>query len=302
LALVALAAADEALYRREFNSFMRKYGKIYGQEEFNNRYAIFKKNYDAIKEPWQGVTKFSDLTPEEFERLYLNPNFKDAPKPDHFAAPVNVPNQDSIDWREKGVVTPVKDQGQCGSCWAFSTTGNAEGQWALAGHGLVSLSEQELVDCDKSDYGCNGGLMQTAYKYVIANGLDTEECYPYKAYGQTCKAQASCHTAKARSWEAVTHSEDAIEAYLTAHGPISIALNANWLQSYTGGIGHPSSCPSSGINHGILLVGYNNKDGGKKSWLIKNSWGTGWGERGYFRMEKGYSLCGITEYPTNILY
>ena len=204
-----------------------------------------------------------------------------------------------MDWRQKGAVTPVKNKGQCGSCWAFSTTGAIEGAWFLHSGNLVSLSEQNLVDCDHECSGCSGGLMDYGFQYVIDhNGIDKESCYPYEARDDSCRFSKSCIGATISSYQDVSSNDaDALKAAV-ANQPISIGVYAIPMQHYSSGV-ITEGC-DGGVDHGVLLVGYEVDGDGNGWWIVKNSWGPGWGEDGYCRFSmKGNTLCilNVPSYP-----
>jgi cysteine peptidase B len=208
----------------------------------------------------------------------------------------------SFDWRSQGVVTPIKNQGQCGSCWSFSTTGNIEGQWAIAGHGLVSLSEQELVSCDTTDSGCGGGLPTNAYQWLISyhsGQIVMSSQYPYvSGNGQVpgCGLGGQTVGAVIAGFNYVTQSEGAMINWLVAHGPISIGVDAETWQTYNGGV--MTNCYGTALDHAVLIVGYN-VDASPPFWIVKNQWGASWGESGYIRLAYGSDQCGITQDPTS---
>ncbi|CAI0435936.1 unnamed protein product [Linum tenue] len=299
-----------------FASFKSKFGKSYAtQEEHDYRFTVFKANLRRAKrhqamdpDAVHGVTKFMDLTPKEFRRQYLGMrksknNMLRLPA-DANKAPI-LPTSDlpdDFDWRDHGAVGKVKDQGGCGSCWAFSTAGALEGAHFLATGELVSLSEQQLVDCDHEcdpseygacDAGCNGGLMTSAYEYTLkAGGLEREEAYPYTGTDGTCKFDKSKVVASVSNFSVITSDEDQIAANLVKHGPLSIGINAIFMQTYVGGVSCPYLCPKS-QDHGVLLVGYGAAGfapirlKNKPYWIIKNSWGESWGEEGYYKICRG---------------
>jgi len=311
LLLVACASASTLNSKSLFKEFKAKFNKKYfDSNEETKRFVTFTQNIariaslnsDEDDEAKYAINKFADLSEKEFADFYLNSKGFDSIKnfPLSNRLLVNDPPA-AYDWRTQGAVTAVKDQGQCGSCWAFSTTGNVEGQWFLKNKQLVSLSEQHLVDCDHEcdpdspsdcDSGCEGGLMWTAFAFIIKNGIDTEASYKYTARDGTCKQAKGIIGANITSWERVSQNEVTMVAYLYQHGPLSVALNATPLQFYSSGVLDPKSCNPQDLDHGVLIVGYGNASG-KDYWLVKNSWGKGWGESGYFRLVRGKGACGI---------
>ena len=257
-----------------------------------------------------GITKFSDLTKQEFSKIYLNLNYDALAMANFDPTIVKISNAapDAYDWRDYGRVSPVKDQASCGSCWAFSTIANLEGLYYAKKGVMKTFSEQMLVDCDTSDSGCNGGLMQYAFTWLKKNGIMLDSDYPYTGTKGTCKSDKSKYVDMSvtgykklgsswSTWSAV--DEDEVKDFLYETGPLAIALNANPLQTYVFGILDltSSQCPSSGINHAVTLVGYGTEDS-VAYWIIKNSWGTSWGEKGYFRIRRGKGTCGVNCYIT----
>merc|ERR1712173_476211 len=231
-----------------FHEFMNKHNKTYAtQHEYKHRYRTFRKNMKKVYElqaaelgsAVYGATHLADLTEEEFKRNYLGFN-KMADDPDIHWPPADIPDipiPESFDWREYGAVTKVKNQGMCGSCWAFSVTGNVEGQNAIKNGKLVSLSEQELVDCDKRDYGCGGGFMENAYKTLMdIGGLETEAEYGYDGEDEACKFNRSKVAVRVSGGVEISEDEEEMAKWLLKNGPISIALNAFAMQFYMGGV------------------------------------------------------------------
>jgi len=295
-----------------FHDFMKTHNKTYAtQHEYKHRYRTFRNNMKKVYEiqaleqgsAVYGATHLADLTEEEFKKNYLGFN-KLADDPDIHWPPADIPDiplPDSFDWREHGAVTKVKNQGMCGSCWAFSVTGNVEGQNAIKNGKLVSLSEQELVDCDKRDYGCNGGFMENAYETLLEiGGLESEEEYGYDGDDEACKFDRSRVVTRVSGGVEISQNETQMAQWLLQNGPISVGLNAFAMQFYMGGVSNPLSflCSPSGIDHGVLIVGFGVHvtkylHRVQPYWLIKNSWGPSWGEAGYYKLYRGNGVCGI---------
>ena len=318
IALVSCNVEMDTMLHNQFQKFIKKYNKKYSSvNEYLARFEVFKMNvmnlYKESQKYKTGITKFSDLTQQEFAKIYLNLNYDAMAVANFNPAHPSFSNAapDSFDWRDKGLVTPVRDQGMCGSCWAFSTVANLEGLYYKLKGVAVDLSEQILVDCDTYDSACNGGLMEYAFQWIKENGMETEEDYPYTGYKGSCKADPSKYIdMKVTGWKKLGSStstwspvdEEEIKEFLYETGPLAIALNANPLQTYTGGILDKTSsqCPVSGINHAVTLVGYG-AESGVDYWTVKNSWGKNWGENGYFRIRRGTGCCGVNCYITTAL-
>jgi len=286
-----------------WEDFKQQFGKTYnGGDEDAQRQQIFESN----KQQWGqhesgavlGATVFSDLTLEEFQQLNIR-----GIKPEAASGlpklGVHEYNGEtlaaSVDWTTKGAVTPVKNQGQCGSCWAFSTTGGLEGAWQIASGNLQSLSEQQFVDCDKVDSGCNGGLMDHGFTFAKGTAIATEDSYPYTAADGSCKSSFTTAIPQGgvTGYTDVSNSASALQSALNGN-PVSVAIQADQsvFQQYTGGV-ITSGCGSN-LDHGVLAVGY---DG--NTIKVKNSWGSSWGANGYVSIDA--SQCGITtsaSYPT----
>ena len=247
------------------------------------------------------MNHYGDLLPYEFQQQ-MNGYRHDLKKSSNllgasFIAPANVEYPESVDWRTLGAVTPIKDQGMCGSCWAFSATGSLEGQHFRQTGKLVSLSEQNLVDCVK-DHGCHGGWMDIAFKYIKDNGgIDTEESYPYEDQYNICRYRKKDVGATDIGFIDIPHGdEDALKAAVATVGPVSVAIDASGFisQFYAEGVYNDPNCSSENLNHGVLAVGYGVDDNGEEYWLVKNSWGTKWGDEGYIKMARNkQNMCGI---------
>lgn len=292
-------------YEYAFEEFRRLNGKTYAtSEEYVYRLQVFADNMDKIEihnaapATWtMGINQFSDLTETEFQQskfcggLAMNKKLGSRKLKQS-----NGVTAEEVDWTTKGAVSDVKDQAQCGSCWAFSATGSLESAYFLKNKEMVLFSEQQLVDCsgEYGNMGCNGGLMTSAFDYIVDHGLCSSADYPYHAKDEKCKT--TCKTAVSiKSYVELQPTEAALAEGTTAQ-PISVALNASPIQSYKKGI-FSGAC-SDALNHGVLMVGYG-EENGVKYWKVKNSWGARWGEQGYFRLKKDVTqkggLCGIAE-------
>jgi cathepsin F len=277
--------ADHAEKARRFENFQINAKKIV---DANARTA--KRGFGAT----YGFTKFSDWSAEEFKKINgfipKNPIVKTTQG--RLTAPTN-----AIDWVAKGMTTPIKNQQQCGSCWAFSATETVESANLLAGQQVPDGSPQEIVDCDTNDSGCNGGDPQEALQWVVQQGgLETNACYPYTAEDGTCN-EANCQASPALKISSVTPvggSEDLIFNALQT-SPLSICCDAEPWQNYQGGIMTADECGDS-IDHAIQLTGYSPNQGGY--WIVRNSWGADWGENGFIWLQYGQDTCGITSEVT----
>ncbi|XP_049451615.1 cathepsin L.1 [Epinephelus fuscoguttatus] len=323
-ALAVASCATISLEDLEFHAWKLKFGRSYNSpsEEaqrkeiwLNNRRLVLVHNIMAdqgIKSYRLGMTYFADMENEEYRRLIsqgcLGSFNTSLPRrgSTFFRLPEGTDLPNAVDWRDKGYVTDVKDQKQCGSCWAFSATGSLEGQNFRKTGKLVSLSEQQLVDCsgDYGNMGCMGGLMDNAFRYIIANGgIDTEDSYPYEAEDGQCRYNPDHIGAKCTGYVDVTPGdEDALKEAVATIGPVSVAIDAGHasFQLYESGIYDEPECSSSDLDHGVLAVGYGTENG-QDYWIVKNSWGLGWGDKGYIKMTRNkHNQCGIataSSYP-----
>ncbi|PNF20196.1 Cathepsin L [Cryptotermes secundus] len=326
LILFSIVAACHAisffnLVFEEWETFKLEHGKKYKSEtEDKFRMKIYMENKHKIakhnaafelghKKFKLAMNKYGDMLLHEFTQTMngFNRMHKGGLKQQMdivgatFISPANVKIPDFVDWREQGAVTPVKDQGQCGSCWSFSATGSLEGQHFRKSGVLVSLSEQNLIDCSGKygNEGCNGGLMDNAFQYVRDNrGIDTEVSYPYEAEDDKCRYNPSASGATDVGFTDIEEgNEDQLKEAVATIGPVSVAIDASHesFRFYRRGVYYEPECNSTALDHGVLVVGYGtDQTTGDDYWLVKNSWGTSWGDEGYVKMARNRdNHCGI---------
>jgi C1A family cysteine protease len=304
LALVATALS--ANIHPQFLEFVGRYNKVYNNDaEFLKRMEIFKNNM-ALAAEWShqgtarfGATEYADMTPQEFaeQRLmtdlppYERLGEEFVPNPNAPAAPRQ------FDWRDQGAVSPVKNQAQCGSCWAFSATENLESVNFLKTKTLPIAAPQQIVDCDKDWYGCSGGWPYGAFTYLKNfGGQDSEASYPYKAVDGTCVANTANIVAKLTGYKDVGKDEGSVFAAI-ATAPLSICVDASRWYLYQSGVISASQCGQS-IDHCVQLIGYDQDTAGGGAWLVRNSWGTSWGENGLLRLQMGQDTCAMNDAVT----
>jgi len=322
LATVALSQPVENL-DDEWHNFKITYEKEYEDEEEETlRKKVFMDNHKFVQEhnaKYQngevtykvGINKFADLTAKEFASMMngfrVPEGYERSGKEFNITQDLELPT--TVDWRKKGAVTGVKSQGDCGSCWAFSATGSLEGQTYLKkGHKLISLSEQNLIDCSQAEGngGCGGGNMDYAFVYVYNNkGIDTEKSYPYEGEDDKCRYNPNNKGAEVTGLVDIpSGSEQDLQQAVAQVGPISVAIDANHdsFGLYASGVYNEPACSSYDLGHAVLAVGYGTAKKGGDYWLVKNSWGTDWGMKGYIMMSRNKNnQCGIAtaaSYPT----
>lgn len=294
-----------------FDQWRLEYDRTYSDDsEYQERLKIFTENvlyidqFNSQQHSYQlEVNQFADQTFDEFKSTYLiqDPQHCSATKvSDHQMSNQALPT--SVDWRKKGVVTPVKNQGECGSCWTFSTTGCLESHHAIKTSQLVTLSEQQLVDCagNFNNHGCDGGLPSQAFEYIhYAGGLESEKDYPYRAHDEQCKFNKSLVAATVASQVNITEKdEDMIVDAVANVGPVSICYDvAMDFRFYKKGVYKSKICKNGNedVNHAVLAVGYDQTSDGELYWIVKNSWGADWGMDGYFWIERGVNMCGLAD-------
>lgn len=300
----------------EFDAWVNKHNKNYGRYEYEIRFKNYlanTKTVDALNARAKSVNstatyalnKFADLSTEErAARLGLKRVSLKNPHLRPHIAPAFAKGPASFDWRTHDKITPVKDQGQCGSCWAFSATESIESVYMIAkgltGKNMPPLAPQQIVDCDHNGAdGCNGGDLPTAFNYVKnAGGLERNADYPYHARDQTCHFEKAKEFVKISGFKYVipdgSKDETAMANFLAANSPISIIVDAESWSFYSGGIVKASECGLN-LDHAVQAVGYNTAGG---YWIVRNSWGSDWGEQGFIRLQFGKNTCGLTSEVT----
>ena len=314
VSLLGLVLSDR-LTSPSFKSFMMEHSRTYEtEEEHNSRYWTFYKNmlqWELMNKMEQGtatygMNKYSDMTSEEFRGHFTHRlTQEDISSVDLLPIAGDLDTSqlpEYMDWRDSGAVTPVKGQGACGSCWAFSAAACLEGQWAVRYGSLYSLSEQELVDCDLNNGGCHGGVPHKAFDDVITlGGMVTEENYPYTAHREQCVLDSSQVVVTVKS-SVKLRNETQMAAFVALNGPISIVLNSEGLHHYKGGVVKPEegACSPHNLDHAVTIVGYG-VEADLPYWLIKNSWGAKWGDGGYLKLYRGNNSCGVRRMATSAI-
>ena len=304
--------ASVALEER-FDKYVRVFRKQYTDDERATAFATFSQNDAKIQDHnSQGLSyslghnEFSDMTADDFNAAYIgsyleNPALNREKNVDTSLASEEAiaAAPDSIDWSTKGAVTPIKNQGQCGSCWAFSAVMAVEGDYEINTGDLKSFSEQNLMDCDTASNGCNGGLMDNAFEYIMKHGICSEADDPYLARDEKCGKCTPVATITGYK-DVPANNEEALKVAV-AQQPVSVAIEADKsvFQLYSHGVLTSPTCGTS-LDHGVGIVGYGTLDS-VEYWKVKNSWGASWGMDGYILMERGTNECGISQsasYPT----
>jgi cathepsin L len=288
----------------EYITYIKQHNKTYNY----NNYLIFKDNIDYIEDMNSKNLSYNlEINWLSDYKINSRMNINKRTECNNCYELTDDIIPESIDWREKNAVTHVKNQGNCGSCWSFSSTGSVEGAWAIKNNQLYNLSEQMLMDCsdDYGNKGCQGGLMDNAFKYIIDNGLCDERGYPYGGDHERCQSAQCNRVVHISDYSDVRENDEKVLKRAVAQQPISVAIQANLssLHFYKAGIYQDPEC-GDGLDHGVLIVGYGHDlFRGLDYWIIKNSWGDTWGEKGYFKMLRNYKgsdsgMCGIALQPS----
>ncbi|XP_062301717.1 procathepsin L-like [Osmerus eperlanus] len=304
----------------QWEKWKDKYQKSYGNKvEDLHRRIVWEKNLRLVHKHNEetstgqhsftmGVNHLTDMTAEEVNILLNGLKQEDLNHDNWISNPLmDIPLPMSVDWRERGMVSPVQNQGMCGSCWAFSSIGALEGQMKRRNGSLVPLSPQNLVDCSTrfGNHGCKGGYLSKSYLYVISNrGIDSESFYPYEHKDGQCRYSTQGKAGVCFGFHILPQGmEGALQVAVATVGPVAVGINAMLpsFHHYRGGLYNDPACSPKITNHAVLVVGYGS-DKGQDFWLVKNSWGTGWGEKGFIRIGRNQgNLCGISNfaiYPT----
>jgi len=306
--LIAISTASVLTNREKFAQFKKDFNKTYKSPiEELTRYSIFLTNLKIANRltassngaTQYGITQFSDLTQREFSHMYL---MNKRPAGPLVEPTTNITITPGLGW-DRTCVSPVYNQGQCGSCWAFSATEEIESQMCLQGHTggkYIQLAMQQIVDCDHTSYGCDGGWTQHAYDYVEkAGGIEYLKDYPYKAVDGRCDFKKADVGAHIKGWSYVGRGdENTMKTHIVNNGPLSICVDASTWQYYQGGV-ITNNCAKA-IDHCVQLVGFDANVQGKQAWYVRNSWGVSWGLSGYLYVEFGHDLCGISSQPTTV--
>uniref|UniRef100_M8B4D7 Oryzain alpha chain n=1 Tax=Aegilops tauschii TaxID=37682 RepID=M8B4D7_AEGTA len=324
LLLSVAAAADmsrsEEEMRRMHAEWMAEHGRVYNATgEGKRRFEVFRDNLrdidqhnaaaDAGVHSFRlGLNPFSDLTYEEFQSRYLGAQTK--PQRERklsvsLQAEVNVELAESVDWRKKGAVGPVKNQGSCSSAWAFAATATIEGINQIVTGDMIPLSAQELLDCTSryGNDGCDGGLALHAFEFIIHNrGIASEEDYPYQASQNRCDPEKQkSRVVTIDGYENVpSNSEKSLQKAVANQPIVAMIMVSDSFASYAGGIFNGDCEFKGSVNHEVVVIGYGTGDG-NDYWIVRNSWGASWGENGYIRMKRNIEassgMCGIAFHP-----
>jgi len=333
LSLLGLSSSETAREHMLFEEWTEIFGDFPNAISASKSQELRKRHYEenvqkikthnAMGHTWKlGVNAYADLTSDEFASLHSRKMCGEHMQKGQAKASIlclgatkeerNSNNPPSVDWRDFNAVTPVKTQGSCGSCWTFATTGAIEGAWKLAGGNITDLSEQQLIDCntgkiygEEANNGCKGGSMDPAFKYIMANhGLATAKHYPYRMNEGHCRKNLANETVVNLSgYKDVNVGDEIALENALAIGPVALGIEADQtaFQLYSHGV-FSGKCGAK-LDHGVLAIGYgHDEDEDKDYWIVKNSWGTSWGEKGYIRIERGaggaMGLCGVLSMPT----